>query len=266
MEKPVVLDKGCYVGAKVSQYNFGGIITSETCFPENYTSNWHYHQNPHFSHILTGGSKEQRPRNAQTQLPGDGLYYYPGIPHKNVEYRPGTRIFNIEIDAAFFKAHDLQMPDADRMFADSTPINSSGLLKILKQHYFHDAHSQLAIEQLCTELVSAYPVVAPYSPAWSRNIITVMHDHWDQPLSLAQLSAKVNIHPVTLSKYFSRYFHCSLGDYARKIKVEKAVQLMRSRQLSLTAIAYQCGFSDQAHFTKTFYLFTGLLPKQYRKL
>lgn len=266
MQKPVELDKGCYVGAKVSQYNFGGIITSETIFEENYTSDWHYHQNPHYSHIIVGGSKELRPRDAQTQLPGDGLYYYPGIPHRNIEYRPGTRIFNIEIDTSFFKAHDLHIPAADLMFSDRLPVNSSGLVKLLKQHYFHDQHSRLAIEQLCAELITSNPAVTKYSPAWSRNIVAVMHDHWDQSLSLAQLSAKVNIHPVTLSKYFSRYFHCSLGDFARKIKIDRAIQLMRSQKLSLTEIAYQCGFADQSHFTKTFYLFTGLLPKQYRKL
>jgi AraC family transcriptional regulator len=266
MQKPVELNKGCYVGTKVTEYIFGGIITSETIFQENYISEWHYHQNPHFSHILAGGSKELRPRETQTQFQGDGLYYYPGIPHRNLAYRPGTRIFNIEIEEAFFKAYDLNIPSTDLMFSDKIKVNSSGLLKLLKQHYWVDQHSRIAIEQLCIELIASYPAATRYSPVWSRNIITVLNDHWDQTLSLAALSAKVNIHPVTLSKYFSRYFRCTLGDYARKIKIDKALNLIRSQKLSLTEIAYQCGFFDQSHFTKTFHHFTGMLPKQYRKL
>lgn len=266
MQKPVALDKGCYVGDKVTEYTFNGIITSETIFRENHISDWHYHQNPHFSHILVGGSKELRSEGSQTQFQGDGLYYYPGIPHRNIAYRPGTRIFNIEIEAAFFKIHDLHIPAADLMFSDRIKVNSSGLLKILKQHYFNDQHSRLSIEQLCTELLASNPAATKYNPAWSRSITTVLNDHWDQNLSLAELAAKVNIHPVTLSKYFSRYFNCSLGDFVRKIKIDRSLQLVRSQTHSLTEIAYQCGFSDQSHFTKTFYHFTGMLPKQYRKL
>jgi AraC family transcriptional regulator len=57
-----------------------------------------------------------------------------------------------------------------------------------------------------------------------------------------------------------------LGDYIRQIKIDKALKLIRSNKLSLTAVAYECGFTDQAHFIKTFYLVTGMLPKQYRNI
>lgn len=33
---------------------------------------------------------------------------------------------------------------------------------------------------------------------------------------------------------------------------------------SLTTIGYDCGFYDQPHFARTFKLFTGLTPKQYK--
>jgi len=44
-----------------------------------------------------------------------------------------------------------------------------------------------------------------------------------------------------------------------------AVELMHHTDLQLTAIAYQCHFSDQAHFIKSFKSFTGMTPGAYRR-
>lgn len=266
MQTPVAFDRGCYVGTKISEHYFSGIRTCETIFPDGYGSDWHYHQNPHYSHILNGGSKEIRKGDSQWQTQGDGLYYYPGIAHQNIQYRPGTRIFNIEIEENFFKAHDLNLPSEEQMYSDRLKVNGSGLLKILREHYWQDAQTPIAVEQLCLELINGLPPVQRQEPQWTRQILTVLHDRWDLPFSLAELAAEVQIHPVTLSKYFSRYFGCTVGEYIRKIKIDKALVLMRSGELSLTGVAYECGFSDQAHFTKTFTLLTGMLPKQYKGL
>ena len=264
MKEPVEFDKGCYVGTKIREQSFGGILTSETVFQTGFGSDWHYHQNPHYSHILTGGSKEIRAGVSQWQQAGDGLYYYPGISHQNLQYQLGTRIFNIELEEGFFKEHGVDMPAEEQMFSDRLKINSIGLLKILKEHYWQDQHSRIAIEQLCVELIAATPVSRYDYPDWTGKIMEILNDHWNHPWSLMEFSGMLNIHPVTLSKYFSKYFKCTLGDYIRQIKIDKALKLIRSNKLSLTAVAYECGFTDQAHFIKTFYLVTGMLPKHYR--
>jgi hypothetical protein len=36
MKEPVEFNKGCYVGAKTSEFVFAHILTSETIFPEGY--------------------------------------------------------------------------------------------------------------------------------------------------------------------------------------------------------------------------------------
>ena len=266
MKEPVEFEKGCYVGTKISEQCFGAILTSETVFPEGFGSDWHYHQNPHYSHILSGGSKEIKSGVSQWQQAGDGLYYYPGISHQNLQYRPGTRIFNIEVEAGFFKEHGLDMPAEEQMFSDRLKLNSTGLLRILKEHYWQDQHSRIAVEQLCINLAAASPIIRKDYPQWTHKIKEILNEQWNHSWSLAEFSRLLDIHPVTLSKYFSKYFKCTLGDYIRRIKIDKALTLIRSNRESLTEIAYQCGFSDQAHFIKTFTLVTGMLPKQYRNI
>lgn len=264
MYDPVQFETGTYVGTKVKERTFGPIYTSETAFTPNMSSEWHYHVHPHFSHILEGGSKEVRKGGSDLQFAGTGLYYHPGVPHQNIDYQKGTRIFNIELREEFFKSLGLPQPPADLMFGQHTQLNTSGMLRIMKEHYLNDANSGIAIAQLCLELLQPYKEEEHCFPEWTEKIKTILHDHWNVPLSLPVLAEELALHPVTISKYFSKYFGCSAGEYLRKIKIEKAISLIKTGKHSLTHIAYECGFTDQAHFTKTFQRITGLLPRQYR--
>jgi AraC family transcriptional regulator len=264
MNNPVQYEKGIYVGTKIKERTFGAIITSETAFVPGTSSACHYHANAHFSHILAGGSKEIRNGSSGIQYAGNALYYYPGIAHQNVDYRSGTRIFNLELDAAFFDTFGLSLPPESLMFDNNHQLNTAGLIRIMKEHYLDDRDSQMAVDQLCINLVHPGKEEDIYFPEWTKKIKTVMNDHWNQPLSLPQLAAQLELHPVTISKYFPRYFGCSAGEYLRRIKIERALSLIKHHKYSLTEIAYECGFTDQAHFTKTFRHVTGLLPKQYR--
>jgi AraC family transcriptional regulator len=266
MEQAIRFSKGKYVGHKIMEQSNGNILTSETIFSVGMTSDWHYHENPHFSHILYGGSTEFCELNAQQQHAGKSLYYYPGIPHQNNNYLPGTRIFNIEIDPVFFKIHDLEIPGESMMFHPDFYLSSGNLLKVLAEHQRADQDSVISIEQLTLELINTSPLPKTYYPEWTRKILTVLNDNWNTPVSLAWISKQVGLHPVSLSKHFTRYYKCTLGMYIRKIRVEHALHLIRQGNLSLTEIAYQCGFSDQAHFTRTFLSLTGMLPKTYRNI
>jgi transcriptional regulator GlxA family with amidase domain len=69
-----------------------------------------------------------------------------------------------------------------------------------------------------------------------------------------------------LSREFSKYFEdLNFGDYVRKLRIEKAINLIENSPYSLTEIAYMTGFSDQSHFTRIFKLYTGKNPSSYRK-
>jgi AraC-like DNA-binding protein len=48
-------------------------------------------------------------------------------------------------------------------------------------------------------------------------------------------------------------------------RVARATDLLRGRRLSLAEIANQCGFADQAHFTRVFHKRVGVAPAAWRK-
>jgi YesN/AraC family two-component response regulator len=104
------------------------------------------------------------------------------------------------------------------------------------------------------------------TPAWAKELKEILQDHIDANLSLKEISKNLDIHPAYLSREFSKYFdNLSFGDYIRKLRIEKAIELLNTSNYSLTEIAYLTGFSDQSHFTRIFKLNTGKNPSAYRK-
>ncbi|MEO6231700.1 MAG: AraC family transcriptional regulator, partial [Ferruginibacter sp.] len=239
---------------------------SETLYSDQLSSDWHYHANPHFSHILSGGSIELRERGNQLQTAGTSLYYNPDIIHKNTNYQKDTRIFNLEIQSGFLTEYDLNIESANVFSPFNEHLKKNILVKILREFYINDKHSVLSIQQLCMQLFQQinHETIPQPNRHWTIVLKDYLHSHWNEIPTLNELSKVVKIHPVTISRYFSKYFNCTLGEYIRQIKIENSLPLIRSNKYLLTEIAYECDFTDQSHFTKTFKQVTGILPKEYK--
>lgn len=106
------------------------------------------------------------------------------------------------------------------------------------------------------------------APAWAVALKEMIQDQLDtnMTLSLQQASEELEINPAYLSREFSKYFdNLSFGDYMRKLRIEKAMQLMEASNHSMTELAYLTGFSDQSHFNRIFKKHTGQNPLDYKK-
>ncbi len=103
-------------------------------------------------------------------------------------------------------------------------------------------------------------------PAWVDELRNIIQDQVDASFSLKQVSQNLDVNPTYLSREFSKYFNnLSFGDYMRKMRIERAMELITNGGYSLTEIAYLTGFSDQSHFTRVFKNITGKNPSVYKK-
>lgn len=106
------------------------------------------------------------------------------------------------------------------------------------------------------------------TPSWARELKEIIQDQIDTnlALSLKEISKNLDVHPSYLSREFSKYFEdLSFGEYIRKLRIERAIQLIYTSKYSLTEIAYLTGFSDQSHFTRIFKKHTGSNPSAFKK-
>lgn len=84
-------------------------------------------------------------------------------------------------------------------------------------------------------------------------------------LSAADLARRAGLSPSQLQREFRRLFGMTVGEYVLRTRL-----LMAQRRLRLSAdpvgtIARECGFYDQAHFTRSFKQRTGQTPLEYRR-
>ena len=104
------------------------------------------------------------------------------------------------------------------------------------------------------------------TPDWVKELKEIIQDQIDMNLNLTEISKSLDINPSYLSREFSRYFNdLSFGEYIRKLRIEKAIEFIKTNKYSLTEIAYLTGFSDQSHFTRIFKQHTGKNPSSFKK-
>jgi AraC-like DNA-binding protein len=135
----------------------------------------------------------------------------------------------------------------------------------------HEKHTQHPFEQTLLEVYKKFlqeKKKSKEAPAWARELKEIIQDQIDTnlTLSLKELSQSLNVHPSYLSREFSKYFdNLSFGDYIRKLRIEKSIELLKDPKYSLAEIAYLTGFSDQSHFNRIFKSQTGKNPSVFRK-
>src|ERR1700712_4605241 len=139
------------------------------------------------------------------------------------------------------------------------------------KHLHQLKHTQAGpVEQMLLEVYHKYikQSRSKKTPEWAKELKEMIQDQMDtnMALSLQQASNELEINPAYLSREFSKYFdNLSFGDYIRKMRIEKAINLITDTDYSLTEIAYLTGFSDQSHFNRIFKKQTGQNPSLYKK-
>lgn len=136
-------------------------------------------------------------------------------------------------------------------------------------HLQKTKHVQSSVERILVGLSAEGNLVNENTPNWVLDLKHLLQDYIDADLSfsLSDISRELDLNPTYLSREFPKYFdNMSYGEYIRKLRVEKAKDLLVNTNYKLTQIAYLSGFSDQSHFTKIFKEIMGESPSNYRKI
>lgn len=140
------------------------------------------------------------------------------------------------------------------------------------KHLQKQKHTQSPTEKLLLQVFNTYldkkKSEELKTPKWAKELKEIIQDQIDTNLSLSlkEISEGLQIHPTYVSREFSKYFsNLSFGEYIRKLRIEKATDMLADPSHTLSEIAYLTGFSDQSHFTRIFKAHTGQNPSDYRK-
>lgn len=85
-----------------------------------------------------------------------------------------------------------------------------------------------------------------------------------EPISLQELARKFHLPFYILKRDFKRQYGYSVHDFQMQERMQLARELIKAGKETIKDIAYQCGFHDVSHFSRTFKAITGETPTDYR--
>ena len=212
-----------FLGHTSNKFNLDSIAVSLVSYKEKVSEDWHYHENIHLSSILVGGNRETRKNNDISVVPGKVLSYREGEIHRNRHTAHPSLNLNIEFLPGFFN---------DQLCFRNFQEDDSSYLSMLKIYYdllIDDYYSKQSILETVSSLFYKFP--ADNMPEWVGELIVLLNDRWNEFLSLDEISNEMNLHPISISKGFSKYTGSTLSNYMRLIKVKRATQLILESKL-----------------------------------
>jgi AraC family transcriptional regulator len=225
----------------------------------------HDHRSAYFCLLARGGYAEVAGRRFDYQ-PGTVLFHPEALHHRDEITVAHTRLVVAEVDAGRLELlrdlHAAATRDVVRCEAPAGILMSALEARLA-------AGGPGAPEEADDLLVELLGVIAG-APAertpgpWLASALELMAEEATRPLRVAEIAARVGVHPVRLARAIRRRFRCSVSEHLHTVRIERACQALRATDTPVVEIAASLGYADQSHFTRVFAARVGLPPSRFR--
>jgi YesN/AraC family two-component response regulator len=97
-----------------------------------------------------------------------------------------------------------------------------------------------------------------------RKAMAYIHQHFSESLTREEIADHIGISADYLTVCFRQELGIPPITYIRRYRIRQACELLRNSYQPITQIALAVGFSDSAHFTRTFQREMKVTPRAYR--
>jgi AraC family transcriptional regulator len=231
----------------------------------------HQHENVRISFLLRGSIIEIDERDRRVECGPFSLHTTPaGMKHAHLIQSPRITTLCFDLERSMLD----QLGDTAAVFDSSVTVKRGTAIalapKFQREVLATDSASALVLQGLIYELAGelsrrAAPKLSPDAPAWLRRAREMLHDLWNQSVSIEEIAVSVGVHPSHLNRVFRAHMNQTPGEYLRAIRMDRSTREVLATDLPLKAIAARAGFSDQAHFTREFRRHHGQSPLEMRR-
>jgi len=140
---------------------------------------------------------------------------------------------------------------------------ASGLQRIIR---FLDILDTLAASRECRPLASAGFMEGGVSFDQSRldRVYRFMQEHLDQPLLQSNLARLVHLSQGAFSRLFHQHTGMTHAEFVNELRVGRACRLLAESEMSVTEIAFACGFGNLSNFNRQFLRLKHASPSEFR--
>ena len=257
------------LGKSLTKFETGGFILTETKHQPVTKLARHSHQQPNIVCVIGGSFTETISSRTYECGAHSLLIKLDGETHSNLYGKAGAHSLIIELQPQRLRG----LGCLSNAFGEVTHSQAGALFALVMQLRRElrtaDAVARLAVEGLVLELIArfirrSHRKEQTIEARRLREARDFIHAHFNQQVSLSGVAEFVGMHPAHLARMFRRHYRCTVGEYIRRLRLDRAAQLITRTDEPLAEIAASVGFYDQSHFTHAFKLHAGMTPAEYR--
>jgi len=96
-------------------------------------------------------------------------------------------------------------------------------------------------------------------------VFQYVNENYKKDIVLIEIAAIANMTPTSFCRMFRLKTKKSFVEYLNEIRVSKACKFLLETDLSMSEIAYECGYKTASNFNKLFKKFMGMTPSEFKK-
>jgi AraC family transcriptional regulator len=256
-------------GRRLSRIEVAGVVVTETEHGPHTSLGFHDHEAPNLNFVL-GGSHAEKFRSKEVECLCGSIVVKPGgAVHANQYGGAGSRAVVFE-----FPAKPESPWGLSALFREIRWVEG-GVPSVYAWQAFQEARMQTSGWRLRTEELLLLLCTAISDRELPRNIrlnprLNKVRDYLEcsyaEELTVTAIAAMFDLHPVYLTRAFQQRFGCTVAQFIRRKRLDRAVREIASTSKRTAEIAAECGFYDQSHLTNSLRTLTGLNPKTLRSL
>lgn len=100
----------------------------------------------------------------------------------------------------------------------------------------------------------------------TRDVMNYVGLHLEEELTLSKIADLFQKNASALSNSFSKETGTSLTQYIHQMKIQEALRLFNTTEMSVSDVAVAIGFQDFAYFSKIFRKVVGCSPRDYKNM
>ncbi|MEQ8764069.1 MAG: AraC family transcriptional regulator [Planctomycetota bacterium] len=245
-----------------------GLWIRESVYPSGTRMIPHEHEQPSLSFILGGKLRESAAGFEEDATTGSLVVKPAQMTHGNLFGPEPTRLLSIVLtDPAILD------PDASWLGGVFGGYlwrqgGAAVALGFRLSEGLQDRSEPLWLESLVLDVFDWLTDHRPRgsAPRWVDSVEELIREHCERPPKLEEIAAEFDVHPVYLARAFRKKHGRSIGEYARRLRLERALNDLEGTDEPIARIAIDRGFADQSHLTRDCRKIIGCSPARYRRL
>ena len=206
------------------------------------------------------------------------------IPHKIIKSESDAPYFVVTIPFNLFLSWRLPSSIVDKILGGEVVVEAAesecGLDKPMFERWVSDMAGKQNQEAAGLEIqariwrltknisaseAKSTAILNPADGSILEKIVVYIAHNYSRPIKISDIGRAVGLHPDYANAIFKKAFGCTLSRYVAEERIGHVKRKLILTDMSITQIAFDCGFNSISRFNSTFLDICGQTPRHYRE-